>query len=115
MVKYLFFPTADKAQDDIWHYTEKKWGSEQAEKYILGLHQHLKELADRQQIWHALPSSLIVPPDLDIGVYFSRYEHHQIFFRKLSKNRIGIMSILHARADLPVRLSDDLKRIVDQD
>ena len=115
MVNYLFFPAADKAQDNIWQYTENKWGREQAEKYILGLHLHLKELAGRQQIWHALPSSLIVPPDLDIGVYFSRYEHHQIFFRELSNNRIGIMSILHARADIPVRLNDDLRRIVDQE
>jgi plasmid stabilization system protein ParE len=109
--KYLFYPAADKAQDGIWHYTRKTWGEAQAEKYIRGLHNHLQELADRQRIWRPLPNSLIVPPDLNIDAYFSKYEHHYVFFRELSNEHIGIMSILHEQMDIPVRLSIDLAKI----
>ncbi len=114
MAEYLFFPTADKAQDGIWNCTVKTWGGAQAKKYIRGLHDHLQELADRQRVWRLLPNSLVVPPDLDIDAYFSRYEHHYVFFRELSKERIGIMSILHEQADIPVRLSADLEMISNQ-
>ena len=42
------------------------------------------------------------------GVYFTRYEHHYLFFRELSDGRLGIISVLHERMDLPNRLIDDL-------
>ncbi len=111
MPKYLFFPPANDAQDKIWNYTYKEWGEKQAVKYITGLHDHLSKLANKQKIWMELPNSLIVPPDLNLEVYFSRYEHHQIFFRKLSKGNIGIISILHESSDMPVRLVKDLRKI----
>ncbi len=109
MADYLFFPPADKAQDDIWNYSVKTWGEKQAEINIRGLHSHFQKLADRQIIWRRLPNRLIVPADLDIEAYFSKYQSHFVFFRKLSADQIGIMSILHERADMPVRLTSDLK------
>lgn len=111
MAGYSFFPPADKAQDDIWKYTVKTWGRVQAEKYILGLHEHLQQLADRQKNWQLLPKDLVTPSDLDIQAYFSRYEYHFIFFREFSNGDIGVMSILHGQADIPVRLKTDLDAI----
>jgi len=111
MTDYLFYPPADEAQDDIWQYTVDQWGEEQAEKYIIGLHTHLQALAKKQKLWRSLPSGPLVPSDLDMEVYFSKYEHHHIFFRTLSKGRIGIMSILHERSNIPVRLRKDLEEI----
>lgn len=111
MPTYLFFPPADKAQDDIWDYTYEEWGKEQAKKYITGLHNHLQKLSEKKKQWRTLPHSLIIPPDLDLQAYFSKYEHHFIFFRTLSGNKIGIMSILHESADIPVRLRNDLDKI----
>lgn len=108
MAEYLFYPPADKAQDKIWNYTVERWGQQQAERYIQGLHQHLQELADKKIFWRQLPNSLIVPPDLELQAYFSRYEHHYVFFRQFSKNRIGVLSILHENADMPVQLQADL-------
>ena len=113
MAEYLFFPPADKAQDKIWNYTLERWGEQQAERYIQGLHQYLQELADREKLWRKLPNSLIVPPDLNLQVYFSRYEHHYIFFRQLSENRIGVLSILHENVDMPVQLQADLTLLSD--
>jgi len=112
--EYLFFPPADKAQDNIWNYTCEEWGEKQAVKYITGLHDHLQKLANKQKIWMPLPDNLIVPPDLNLKTYFSKYEHHHIFFRKLAKGNIGIMSILHESSDMPVRLVKDLIKIEDK-
>jgi len=75
------------------------------------LHDRLQDLADKKKTWRTLPNSLIVPPDLDISAYFSRYDHHYIFFRELSAGTIGILSILHDSMDIPVRLFKDLEKI----
>ena len=109
MPEYLFFPPADEAQDKIWRYTVDRWGKDQAVKYITELHDHLYDLASQKKKWRILPDSLVVPPDLDISVYFSLYRHHYIFFRELEPHKIGILSILHEKMDIPLRLADDLK------
>ena len=111
MTSYLFFPPADKAQDDIWNYTYEAWGEKQAEKYIKGLHHHLQLLSEKKKRWRSLPPNLVIPSDLNIEAYFSKYEHHYLFFRQLSTGQIGIMAILHESSDLPVRLYDDLRKL----
>ncbi|MGI2031455.1 type II toxin-antitoxin system RelE/ParE family toxin [Rhizobium panacihumi] len=114
MVGYLFYPPADTAQDRIWRDTVERWGESQAEAYVLGLHRHLQKLSITPALWRVLPRSLAVPETLDVDVWFNRYEHHYIFFRKLFDGRIGIISLLHERMDLPVRLTDDLLNITRQ-
>lgn len=111
MSSYRFYPSADRAQDDIWNYTLNQWGEAQAERYIRQLHQHLQRLADREIVWRSLPRHLVVPADLKTEVYMSRYQRHYIFFRELSQDAIGVMSILHEAIDLPVRLRKDLEKI----
>lgn len=110
-MSYVFFKTADSAQDDIWDYTVRTWGEQQAVNYITGLHVHIQALAEREMPWRELPAKLIVPPGIEAEVYFSRYEHHYIFFRLLSSGRLGVVSILHAAMNLPVRLASDLREI----
>lgn len=111
MAGYVFFPAADEAQDEIWRYTCDQWTEKQAAKYIQGLHDHLQELSEKKKFWHGLPERLVVPSDLDFNAYFSKYEHHYVFFRELSGEQIGVMSILHEHADLPVRLHEDLNKL----
>ena len=110
MAKYLFYPTADKAQDRIWAYGCQKWGEQQAQKYLEELHMHLQALADRTAYWHRLPHT-IAPVGLKVDAYLSRYGVHHIFFRELSEDTIGIMSILHQASDTPVSLKKDLDLI----
>ena len=111
MASYRFYPAADQRQDEIWDYTLRRWGEKQAEKYIHGLHNHLQQLADKILQWRDLPNRILVPPDIDIKIYFSVYEYHYLFFRELSDGDIGIMSILHESMDLPTRLREDLELI----
>jgi plasmid stabilization system protein ParE len=114
MVAYRFFPKADAAQDKIWHDTVEKWGEAQAVAYITGLHTHLQRLCNDRIIWRRLPQKLVVPADVKREAYFSRYERHYVFFRKLDNGDLGIMSILHERMDLPVRLMDDLAALFEK-
>ncbi len=110
---YKFFPTADKAQDAIWRYSVDTHGKKQAIKYIEGLHAHIQTLSEKKKMWWPLPDKFIIPSDLNMITYFSRYEHHNLFFRELPSGKIGIMSILHESTDMPVRLLKDLRRIMD--
>jgi len=105
---YRFYPRADAAQDKIWRDTLDTWGEAQAETYIRGLHAHLQRLCENRLIWRRLPQKLAVPSDITRKAYFSRYERHYIFFRELDNGDLGVMSLLHDRMDLPVRLKDDL-------
>lgn len=114
MAGFLFYPTADTAQDRIWEDTVEAWGEAQAIRYIRGLHAHLQMLSETPSLWRRLPGKLALPADLKIDAYFSRYERHYIFFRELSGGRIGVLSLLHDRMDVPVRLADDLRALNDR-
>ena len=115
MPGYRFFPAADNRQDEIWDYTCEQGGDGQAKKYLQDLHDHLQKLANKEIPWRPLPARLLVPSDLNISTYFSRYEKHFIFFRELSGNDIGVISILHGAMQVPVRLNEDLERILKKD
>ncbi|ENN85340.1 hypothetical protein RHSP_53488 [Rhizobium freirei PRF 81] len=108
MPAYRFYPRADAAQDKIWRDTVEKWGEAQAVTYIRGLHAHLQLLTKDRHLWRRLPQRLAVPADVKREAYFSRYEHHYVFFRILNNGDLGVMSILHERMDMAVRLKEDL-------
>ena len=104
MVVYRFYLRADAAQDKTWRGT----GEKQAVTYITGLHTRLQRLCEERVIWRKLPQRLAVPADVKHEAYFSRCEHHYVFFRELGNGDLGVMSILHECMDLPVRLAEDL-------
>jgi len=107
-MNYRFYRNADQQQDEIWSYTCKIWGEAQAEKYICNLHVYLQQLADREISWKSLPTQFTVPVDLDVDVYFGRYQKHYIIFKEIHHGVIGIIAILHESMDIPVRLGLDL-------
>lgn len=108
MPGYRFYAPADVAQDKIWDDTVKQSGEAQAETYLRGLHAHLQRLCDNRLLWRRLPQGLAVPRDITREAYFSRYERHYLFFRTLDDGDLGVMSILHERTDMAVRLREDL-------
>ena len=111
MGEYIFFPSANNELDKIWAYSEDTHGERQAEIYMIGLHTYLQKLSDKEVIWKSLPQKWVVPEDLDVQVYFNKYEYHFIYFREFLNKKIGIMSILHETMDIPVRLKKDLYKI----
>jgi plasmid stabilization system protein ParE len=102
-MRYLFFPAADRRQDEIWDYTLEKWGEKKAVEYIRGLHNAVSDAAGNPKLWRRLERKGFE------RVFYIRYGKHFIFFRVLSGGVLGIISILHERMDIPARLKEDLK------
>jgi len=114
MTGYLFYPSADAAQDRIWKDTVDDWGEAQAVAYITGLHAHLQKVSETKALWRKLPGNLAVPAGVKSQAFFSRYQRHYLFFRELPSGKIGVMAILHDRMDIPVRLHEDIVTIIDR-
>ena len=95
------YPAAQERILEIWDHTEKKWNEKQADAYVRELAAEIETVAAQRHRWR---------PVLDEGlkgVYFFRHRHHYIFFRELSKKRLGVISVLHEKMDIPARLRED--------
>lgn len=89
---------------EIWDYTERTWGEDQADKYIRGLVDAINQVSGEHHRWRPVIDEALS------GVFFIRHQHHYIFFRVLSKGSLGVISILHENMDIPSRLKEDSKR-----
>ena len=89
---------------EIWDYTERVWGDEQADKYVRELVAAVHSMEGKRYQWKP-----VMDEDLP-GVFFFRHRHHYIFFRELSKDTLGVISILHENMDIPARLREDAER-----
>lgn len=86
---------------EIWDYTERKWGESQADRYIRGMFAAIHEAADSRHRWRPVIDEFLS------GVYYIRYERHFIFFRILSVDTIGVITVLHENMNIPRRLRED--------
>lgn len=77
--------------DEIYQYTEQKWGKRQADKYIKGLFAAFERIASHGVL------SKPVPAEFGVSGFFFRYEHHIVYWRYLSDGDVGIVTILHER------------------
>jgi toxin ParE1/3/4 len=98
------YPAAQERILDIWAYTEKKWDEKQADTYVRELVAEIEIVAGQRHRWRPVLDEALK------GVYFFRHRHHYIFFRELSKKRLGVISVLHEKMDIPARLREDAER-----
>ncbi len=98
------YPAAREQILDIWNYTERAWGEEQADLYVRGLVEILNQAQSKRYQWRQVLDEALE------NVFFIRYRHHYLFFRELSKKTLGVISILHENMDIPVRPKQDFKR-----
>jgi len=87
--------------DEIYRYTNHRWGSAQAERYINGLFAAFDGIDT-----HAVPSRP-VPAEFGVQGYFFRYERHFVYWRRLANGDIGIVTILHERMHQIERFRED--------
>jgi plasmid stabilization system protein ParE len=90
---------------EIWDYTEKKWSEKQADAYVRELVAEIETVAVQRHRWRPVFDGALQ------GVYFFRHRHHYVFFRELSKKRLGVISVLHEKMDIPARLREDAERV----
>ena len=87
---------------EVWEYSETTWGAAQADKYLRGLVTAIESIQDEPRRWRPLRDTAL--PD----IFYFRHKHHYVFFRRLSKGRIGVITVLHESMNLPARLREDV-------
>jgi len=91
MSAYRLSPEAAKDILLIREYTQKKWGSSQAVKYINEIENKCKELSENPQLGRERP-------EIKLG-YRSINEGKHIIFYRCSHSDIDILRVLHTRMD----------------
>lgn len=103
---YSFHPAADEQQTEIWLYTHKNWGAEQADKYIDGLHEQLSKVAQDFSLLRNVPVQAIK------DIKFFHYGRHYVFVREAAihlAEKIQVLTLLHDSMDIPIRLREMLE------
>lgn len=101
-MRHKIYPVARRRIIEIWHYTDKTWGEEQADKYVRGLYEAIEKAAINKYMWRKIEHEAMK------GIFFVRYQHHYVFFRELSKKVLGVINVLHESMDIPRQLKNDL-------
>jgi len=91
MAPVLILDAASYRIDEIYQYSLKQWGAEQADIYIIGLFDAFARVATREVL------SRPVPAEFGVDGFFFRYEKHFVYWRHLSCGDIGIVTIMHER------------------
>lgn len=91
MPEYRLSPAAERDLADIWHYTNKQWGKEQANRYTRGLKVMCAKLAETPQQGQGCSN-------IRLGYRRRGTEHHMIYFQQTSYG-VAIIRILHQRMD----------------
>ncbi|QTA82988.1 Toxin-antitoxin system, toxin component, RelE/ParE-like [Desulfonema limicola] len=102
-IQHKIYPEARRRMIDIWHYTDKKWGEQQADKYIRGIYNAIEKASESKYLWRKVEHEEIK------GIFYIIYQYHHIFFRELSEGRLGVVNVLHSRMDIPSRLKESIE------
>lgn len=87
--------------DGIYRYTRDRWGSDQADRYITGM------FAAFEKIESSGVTSSPIPAEFGVEGFVFRYEHHFVYWRRLSGGDIGIVTVLHERMHQIARFRED--------
>ena len=97
MTRYLLSPAARADLDEIWDYTARHWGAEQADRYVLAIRDACAALADGGKQGRAVD-------DIRPGYRKLAVPSHVLFYRLTDTGLIDVVRILHRRMDVPAQL-----------
>lgn len=86
-----FTKAAQSDLEDIYDYTLRTWGQQQADAYLDGLRRHLESLV----VDHGLCRRLT---EWRTDGFFARYERHAVFFIS-DETTLLVVRVLHERRD----------------
>ncbi len=101
MPQFLVQHSASHRIDEIFRYTSEKWGTAQAEAYIGGLFAAFEGISTHEVL------SRPIPAEFGVSGFFFRYQKHFVYWRYLSNDIVGIVTILHERMHQIERFKDD--------
>jgi toxin ParE1/3/4 len=96
------FILSKKAVEDlsrIWEYSILTWSETQADKYYYMLLGACQDLADGK-------AAAKQYPEIHRDIFGTRAGQHIIFFRRVAKDTIQVVRILHNRMDLRNRMEE---------
>ena len=96
---YLLSPAAQKDLSEIWDYSAQNWGTEQANRYVLGIRYSCEALAAGRE--RGRPIDEIRPGYRKLAV-----QSHFLCYRITNAGLIDVVRILHQRMDVVARLKD---------
>lgn len=99
MKGYILSPAAQVDVNEIWDYSARNWGEEQAERYISGIRDACDALANGSRQGRAID-------DIRPGYRRLAVASHFLFYRITDAGMIDIIRILHQRMDAASRLPD---------
>lgn len=99
--KIRYQEAASYRLDEIYLYSVKKYGEQQAKDYITGLFSKASGILNNQTL------SRPIPAELGVSGFYFRYRHHFVYWRKLENGDIGIVTILHERMHQISRLQQE--------
>ena len=99
MTGYLLSPAAQADLSEIWDYSARNWGANQADRYILRISEACEDLAAGRK--RGRPIDDIRPGYRKLAVRL-----HFLFYRVTDAGLIDVVRILHKRMDVAARLKD---------
>lgn len=101
MTKFTVSAIASQRLDEIFAYTRDNWGVEEAEVYIRGLFGCFDQIGRQQIVGRAISA------EFGMEGYYHRHERHYVYWRRLSDQCVGIVTILHGRLHQTDRFRGD--------
>jgi len=98
MPKIIWRPEARKDLKDIWRYTYRTWGVEQADRYLSELNAGAVELG-------TTPNKGRDRALLREGMRSININQHVVYYTE-AKGRIAIVRVLHRRMDVDEKFED---------
>lgn len=89
------------ARGPTYRYTRDRWGDAQAERYISGMFEAFERIQAHGVV--SRPNRA----EFDVEGFFFRYEHHLLYWRRLSDDDVGIVTTLHERRHQIERFKGD--------
>lgn len=101
MTQFLIQNAASCRIDEIYRYTSEQWGAGKAESYISGLFEAFEKIGTQEVFSHPIPA------ELGVEGFFFIYEKHFVYWKYLSNDFVGIVTILHERMHQIERFKED--------
>lgn len=101
MTAFRVSAAAGQRLDEIFAYSRETWGQDQAETYIRSLFACFERIASRDLAWRA------VPAEFGVEGFYTRCEHHYVYWRILPDGAVGIVTVLHDRMHQMSRFRED--------
>jgi toxin ParE1/3/4 len=99
MTGYLLSPAAQADLSEIWDYSARNWGANQADRYILRIREACEDLAAGRERGRPID-------DIRSGYRKLAVRLHFLFYRVTDAGLIDVVRILHKRMDVAARLKD---------